>query len=259
MPACPNCGRKTMRTRDWACQWCGYPLLSRSYKKIDKTFKELQGERYSVLKAFSPELEPELETLEPEPPPEPAPQPPPVIKKKVKPPPRLVEKPRPPAPPPLRPELQPEAELPPAPPHPPPLVSPAPPPILISEPALPPPPPAPEVAPPSLDKVTEGALLTVDELDALYRVNRLTAHARLAGKTIVVKGFVEKVFIRDHIDVRYIMLTGAGRNVTWPVRCTFAKESVSQMGRLSEGQEVTLRGKYDGYGKNIIFKDCVLS
>jgi ribosomal protein L37E len=45
MPVCPNCGRQAMRTRDWACQWCGYPLLSSDYKKINKTFKQLQEGR----------------------------------------------------------------------------------------------------------------------------------------------------------------------------------------------------------------------
>ncbi len=33
---------------------------------------------------------------------------------------------------------------------------------------------------------------------------------------------------------------------------------ISKRNSLSEGQTVTVRGKYDGYGKNILFKDCVL-
>ena len=45
MARCPNCGRETRRTVDWCCQWCGYPLFSGSYKKIDKTYKELKDER----------------------------------------------------------------------------------------------------------------------------------------------------------------------------------------------------------------------
>ena len=111
---------------------------------------------------------------------------------------------------------------------------------------------------PDLETLADGAALSVDELDALYKANRLGAHARLTNKTIVIKGFVEKVFIRDHIDVRYVVLTGARKKVLWPVRCTFGKESVPQMNRLNEGQEVVMRGKYDSYGKNIIFKDCTL-
>jgi membrane protease YdiL (CAAX protease family) len=63
MPRCPNCGRKTFRTEDWACRWCGYPLLSRAYKKIPKTYKQFQEERlYALgLKKPEPELEPKPE------------------------------------------------------------------------------------------------------------------------------------------------------------------------------------------------------
>ena len=45
MPNCPNCGQATQRTSDWACQWCGYPLLSGSFKEIPKTYAQLQAER----------------------------------------------------------------------------------------------------------------------------------------------------------------------------------------------------------------------
>jgi hypothetical protein len=102
-------------------------------------------------------------------------------------------------------------------------------------------------------------VLTVEQLDALFRDNRPDAHAKLTNKTVMIKGIVEKVIIRDHIDVRYILLNGAGKKVSWPVRCTFDKENISLMSRLTEGQEVNVRGRYDSYGKNIIFKDCVPS
>jgi hypothetical protein len=295
MPACPNCGRPTLRTKDWACQWCGYPLLSRAYKKIDKTFKELQEEKFSGLKTSPAEPEAasyaktvsELRTA-PEPPPpapkpplpseqkpQPAPKPPPPAQQQPppvpkspppaeqkpepapKPPPPSKQKPQPPPAPAPAAEvpLQPETEL---------ESGPEPPPELTTEPEPPPlpvpeaEPPAPPVIAPDLNAVNDGAVLSVDELDALYKADRQAAHARLTGKTIVVKGLVEKVFIRDHIDVRYIMLTGASRKVAWTVRCTFERENISQMERLTEGQEVALRGKYDNYGKNIIFKDCSL-
>ena len=45
MPKCPNCGLETLRTEDWACQWCGYPPLSSAYKMIPKTYKQLKQER----------------------------------------------------------------------------------------------------------------------------------------------------------------------------------------------------------------------
>ncbi len=87
MQKCPNCGQPTARTEDWACQWCGYPLLSGSYKKVPKTYKQLREEMLPKL-----EPEPELE-LEPEPEPEPEPKPKP--KRVTKPAPEPEPKPAP--------------------------------------------------------------------------------------------------------------------------------------------------------------------
>jgi hypothetical protein len=134
---------------------------------------------------------------------------------------------------------------------------------MITPPPSPPPaapaPQPPPVAAPKPETLTDGESITVDILDALFRENKVAAHAGLANKTVNVTGIVDKVFIRDHIDVRYIVLRGSQKKLLWPVRCTFDKEVISEMQRLKEGQEVTVRGKYDGYGKNIIFKECVLA
>jgi hypothetical protein len=45
MPRCPNCFRETMRTKDWACYLCGYPLASPVFKSIDKTYGQVREER----------------------------------------------------------------------------------------------------------------------------------------------------------------------------------------------------------------------
>ena len=45
MRKCPNCGRPTERTKDWACLWCGYPLLSGSYRGVPETYQEAKEER----------------------------------------------------------------------------------------------------------------------------------------------------------------------------------------------------------------------
>ena len=44
-PNCPNCDLPTMRTKDWACQWCGYPLVSGSFQEMPKTYQEVRAER----------------------------------------------------------------------------------------------------------------------------------------------------------------------------------------------------------------------
>ena len=42
---CPNCNRVTARTKDWACQWCGYPLLRESSGRLPKTYEQLKREK----------------------------------------------------------------------------------------------------------------------------------------------------------------------------------------------------------------------
>ena len=293
MAACPNCGRNTLRTKDWACQWCGYPLISRAFKKIDKTFKELQEERKLALRSEETELEPELEPepdFEPEPEPPPRPRPPvkpvyqPVPEPKPVPEPPPEPKPEPApgpetvmiTPPPAKPVPQPEPEAEPQAASPPelesapepgqqPLAVPQSAPIIL--PAASAPVPKPEIKiepepppqpPIKLESVSDGMAITADQLDTLYRTDKSGAHAKFSGKTLVLKGRVEKVFVREHLEIRYIVLIGSRQRMTWSMRCEFERENAAALGRLDEGQEVTVRGKYDGYSKNIIFKNCAL-
>jgi ribosomal protein L37E len=346
MASCPNCGRQTLRTKDWACQWCGYPLISRAFKVIDKTFKELQAERGMAGKAAGAEseLEPgiDIEPLpelprpvykpvsRPAPPLEP-PLPPPSLRPEPKVEPRPVSQPpplRPVVPPVTRPEPvtralpepvnNPELKpvvIPPAPPiilppataaqpvpevkrEIPPVVIPPPPvpevkleapplikpqitPLPVPEVkiAAPPPPPVPaariepepprpkpeiiiEPAPPvvptiKLEAIRDGMEITADQIDELYRADKSGAHSKFAGKTITIRGKVEKIFIKEHLDVRYIVLTG-NQKLASSIRCTFNQEESSKASRLNEGDDVAVRGKYDGYSKNIMFKDCAI-
>jgi hypothetical protein len=320
MPACHNCGRQTLRTKDWACQWCGYPLFSHAFKQIDKTYKELQEERklgsmgansnlddepgYQPETASELEPEPEIQPQKPQkqkfslfgapkPRPEPKPQPPPrqetprepekepeeappqrPVSRPV-PPPRPVYKPdltQRPVPPVSRPEtVRPESVV-----TPPPIprVRPPAPPVaqddeLSAPPAYKPPepvapPPKPEIVveyqPPYVSSVKlvdikDGIEISADDLDALFKADKAGVNTQLTGKTIILKGVVEKVFIREHLDIRYIMVTGR-KKLSWSSRCTFEKENAVNASRLSENADVAIRGKYDGYGKNIIFKDC---
>jgi len=73
MAQCPNCSRQASRTKDWACQWCGYPLLSGSFKEIPKTYRQLKEEglnqpeatpKPEVIPESEPEQKPEPETTQ---------------------------------------------------------------------------------------------------------------------------------------------------------------------------------------------------
>ncbi len=286
MPKCPNCGRETLRTEDWACQWCGHPLLSGAFKKIPKTYRELQAEKTfspsSVLEgepAPAPVAEVEVAPVPPPPPtPSPSPEPEPEILSPSEP---VVaveaeaEKEPVPTPEP-EPEPEtiaesepvaeaeklsvPEAEVEPAPEPviaPEPEPEPAPEPVAEAEPeieAVPAPPPGavPVLEP---DPATGTINATVEELNTAFSSDKAGTNNKLINKLLKVTGTVDKIFARDHLDIFYILLA-TGRPATWQVRCTFSRENGARLSRLTEGQAGTVQGTYVGYERNIILKDC---
>ena len=276
MPKCPNCGRETERTEDWACQWCGQPLLSGSYKKIPKTYKQLQEERQQEQKPLMREPEPEAEPepepvlmpepetiseLEPEPKPELEPEP--VSVPEPEPELELVPEPEP------KPEPESESVTVPEPepaPVPEPVPAPEPESVTVPEPETklapepePQPVPVPKPAPEFEPEPTTGVIaVTVDELSSSFITDKAATNAKLMDKILKVTGTVDKIFVKDHLDIQYILLTSAANQRIWNVRCTFGREHSPQLTRLATGQTVTVQGKYDGYERNIILKDCAL-
>lgn len=270
MPRCPNCGRETLRTEDWACQWCGNPLLSGAFRKIPKTYRELQEER-------SFEMRPVLED-------EPAPAP--VAAVEVAPIPRAPE-PEPeiesatPAPPEPVAEVQAESEIEPSPePEGEPVAEeesiagaepvavaevevetePALEPVTEIEPEVEAAPAAEPVAATALepDAATGAISATVEGLNASFNSDKAGTNNKLLNKVLQVTGTVEKVFAKDYLDIFYIILGSAGGPVTWQVRCTFSREHGTYLSRLTDGQTATVQGTYVGYERNIILKECSL-
>ncbi len=231
MPKCPNCGQETARTIDWACQWCGYPLLSDAYKQIPKTYKQLKSEKRYKEKPLEPELE-----LKPELEPEPILEPEPVLEPE----PELVTEPEPEPEPISKPEPEPEPEL---------MSEPEP--VLASEPE---PKPIPET---EFEPVPNVIEITVEELYSAYR-DKIAADAKFTNKNLKVTGVVDKIVVNDIHEIYYIMLTSAEKKEEWHVRCTFDKNYRPELNRLTTTQTVTAQGKYDGYRVNILIRDCVL-
>jgi hypothetical protein len=210
------------------------------------------------------------EKPEPAPEPPPAPEPAPVVEEETKPEPVAEEKPEPAPEPPPAPEPAPVVEaktesvieLPPSTPLPasepvtetkteaPPVPQPASEPAPETEPAPPP------TVPEKLEITKNGVVTTVAVLNHFFQTDRADTNTKLKDQIIRITGEVEKVFVRDHLDIRYIVLTGGPKAGPWSVRCSFEKEAVPELNRLSTGQSVTVQGIYDGYGKNIIIKDC---
>ncbi len=282
MPRCPNCGQKTRRTEDWACQWCGYPLLSSAYKKIPKTYKQIQDEKSpeSVVPIRKEELEPVAELtldLETEPEPEPAPEIESVPETELGPVSKLASKLSE-----LASELKPESEPAPEPETAPEIESvpetelgpvsklasklselaselkpesePAPEPETAPEPG-PEPEPAPELKPEPTSGLIEA---TVEQLSAAYDADKAAADAKLIGKTLKVTGVMDKVFVKDYLNIYYVLLAGTGKSDARKIRCTFDSKRGAQLRQVTEGGAATVQGEYAGYERNIILKSCVL-
>jgi len=271
MPKCPNCGQPTARTKDWACQWCGYPLISKFYKEIPKSYRELKEERRhkweqvvreeTETSFLSPTHAPELEaevTLEAEPKPmlepedevAPESEPKPMLEPEAEVAPESEPKPMP------EPEAEVTLEAEPKPmPEPEDEVAPE------SEPK-PMPEPEDEVAPESEPKPMpepEAEVgMTAEELYSAYKANAVEADTKYKGTILKVTGTVHKIVTKDTFDIYYIMLTSAEKHEEWNVRCTFDKKHGPELKRLTAGQTVTVQGKYDGYRTNILMRDCAL-
>lgn len=282
MPNCPNCGQPTSRTRDWACQWCGYPLISKAFRPIPKTYKELQEERRSV-ERLPVEREAEVPTLEPEPIPPPEIEP--VAEVEAEP---VVEPEREPVaeaePEPvepkrrrkrvLKPKAKPEPEVEvaveaepvetkpkprrrrkPAPePEPEQVAEPEP--VLEAE-AEPTPEPEPVVEPET--ELTSGLIeVGIEGLYSAFTADRDASDARYKNRMLRVSGLLYRTVINENLDVAYIILTSAKKYGEWKVSCTFSKEYEKELRQLTTQQMVTVQGNYDGYRVNVQMRDCVL-
>ncbi len=261
MPKCPNCRQETARTEDWACQLCGYPLLSESYRKIPKTYRQLQEEKQhktyeqesSAREEPEPASEPEPELLsEPEPvrqpesvselEPEPVPQPEPA----PEPEPELMSEPEPVPQPEPAPEFEPE---------------PVPQPESAPE-FEPKPVPQPESAPelePESEPMPPEMEITVGEVLSAYEENGEAADAKFANKILRVTGIVKRIEAKDTLDIYYITLTDVEKTLLLiDVRCFFDRKHGPELSLLTSGQTVTVQGKYDGSMINIRMSDCFL-
>lgn len=286
MAKCHNCGRETLRTEDWACQWCGHPLLYGSFKKTDKTYRQLKEERLNKTVREEkiiqePEMEPEIEKeIEPK-------QDLEVIKRiKLEPeseleiendviqemeketvqeaePEEKVEEsePEPVVEPEGDPskavedknetEVEPEEEIKPEP-------------EVVEEPEVeeiheieteaelikePEPEPEPENA---------DMELTVTEILVAYDEDDVAADEKFVNKILRVTGTVSMIDIKAKLDTHYIRLAGSGGDPWQSVQCIFDKKHSLALGQLEKGQTVTAQGRYSGSIIAIRMVDCVL-
>jgi len=235
MKACPNCGRPTARTKDWACQWCGYPLLSGGYKALPETYAELKGQKKREEKLIA---EPVFEVKrEPIARPESAPRAEPAMKVRPEPAPkpRATVKPAP------EPEPEPEVEE---------VAEP------VSEAKV-----EPEIKPPP-EPVVEaepepGAPLSVDYLYSRLEANKDATDAKYKNQVIKIRGMVYRTVINENLTVAYVMLTST-RSYERQVTCAFDRKHEGNIKRLTQGDTATVQGTYDSYTATVLLRDCEL-
>ncbi|MEK7353581.1 MAG: hypothetical protein AABZ77_03630 [Chloroflexota bacterium] len=262
MARCPNCGREAARTIDWVCQWCGYPLPDGSFKKIDKTFRELKEENLSP-QSVSEEVE-----AAPGVAPEPVRKPEPVSKLKPESArkPELVSKPK------VEPVKRPEPSSPPEPVR---SQEPAPdikapiedrPPEPIIQPlpvvktdtvsevkATPPPEVQTEPAPVDME-------LTVADLLLAYETDGVAADARFTNKILKITGIIDKINVKDALNIYSITLNSPKKSLLLQgARCVFDRNYGHALNSLSMGQTVTVQGRYTGSMVDISLRDCFLA
>ena len=252
MANCPNCGLSTVRTKDWACQWCGYPLVSGIFGKTSKTFAELKHEREgqatstALLVESEPAVEPEPEVNQvaeveasTEPEPEPAkkitddtPVNEPAVEEEPEPEPVMEQEPS------VEEAVEEEPE---------------PEPVMEQEPAV-----EEEPAPKVHKEPKPVQEVTVAELCSSYQSYGMAGHDEFKDSVFRVTGLVDSVVNKDVVGTYRVALTDSEPHPLGEVYCKFSKEDAAELNHLTVGQELTVEGKYEGFVTNIMLTDCVL-
>jgi len=101
--------------------------------------------------------------------------------------------------------------------------------------------------------------ITVEELISTYETEGPGAEANFAGKILKLTGSIDRINVRDALNIYQIVLNSPKKNVLLQgVRCVFDKSRAAELTRLSAGQKVTVQGKYDGSIIDISLRDCFL-
>ncbi|MFC2035580.1 hypothetical protein ACFLUJ_05595 [Chloroflexota bacterium] len=248
MRKCHNCGQSAARTEDWACQWCGYPLLSSSYKKIPKTYKQLREEGLAIreepdvvmesgpLMKADPEvgLVSEVEAvseaevaLEVEAVSEAEVAPKAKTKAKTKTKAKAKSK--------ARTKAVPKAESEPK---------------QVSK--------TESVLESQLESAPVVSEISVEGLLAAYEEHGVAADVKILNKILSVTGVIDRIEVRDTLGIYYIVLNNAEKTLLQGLRCVFDRHYGPELSQLIIGQTVTVQGKYDGSIMDIRMRDCVL-
>jgi hypothetical protein len=99
--------------------------------------------------------------------------------------------------------------------------------------------------------------VTVKELASAYEIDEETAGERFGNKILKVTGLVERIEVKDTLDINYITISEEG-DLLQSVRCMFDKEHEDELNQLTKGQTVTVQGKFSGSIVQLRMIHCIL-
>lgn len=99
--------------------------------------------------------------------------------------------------------------------------------------------------------------VTAKELASAYETDMEKADTSFKNKIIKVTGIVNRMELKDKLDIHYITL-GVEEDLQVSVRCMFDKGHVNELRRLGRGQMVTVQGEFVGSMWDLRMIHCVL-
>ena len=102
---------------------------------------------------------------------------------------------------------------------------------------------------------TPAYVVESSALFAAYKANEVAADTKFKGRVIAVNGIVETIG-KDILGNPYITLkTG---EMFGSVQCMFAPPYSADLGRLTKGTRISLKGVCDGKLMNVILRGCII-
>jgi hypothetical protein len=100
--------------------------------------------------------------------------------------------------------------------------------------------------------------ITVSDLLSEYADDYTAATAKFINKTLRLSGYVVSIDIKEVLAVNYIRLSDDSLNLPKSVQCMFDKKYANKLKELEKGQYVTVQGNYTGSLIAMRLADCVL-
>ncbi|MEE8419074.1 MAG: hypothetical protein V3S02_03070, partial [Dehalococcoidales bacterium] len=74
-----------------------------------------------------------------------------------------------------------------------------------------------------------------------------------------VTGMIERVEVKENLDIFYITLSSEKQTRIQGMRCIFDRAHSDELSRLETGKAVTIQGNYSGSLIDISLRDCFIT